>query len=126
MHLPSEKPERLGDLAQVVTKGRNVTILVGESDHVKPIVSAIQGSKDVNLQPQVNAQNPLELNIAVPPPTKESRDLAIEAAAKTGVNALTGVKNARAALQKRLRGMELRKTVGLNSLIWCGTVESTD
>jgi len=86
-------------------------ILVGEKDHVKPVISAIQGSKDLNLQPQLDAHNPSQLNIPIPPPTKESRDLALAAASKAGETANLGVKNARAATQKRLRGMELKKMV---------------
>ncbi|KAH8592103.1 ribosome recycling factor-domain-containing protein [Bisporella sp. PMI_857] len=104
--------ERLGDLAQVLPKGgRTVMVLVGERDHVKPIVSAIQGSKDLNLQPQVDPHNASQLNIPIPPPTKESRDLAVAAAGKAGEQASLGVKNARAVMQKRLRAMELKKTV---------------
>lgn len=51
------------------------------------------------------------MNIPIPPPTKESRDLALATASKTGDTANLGVKNARAAMQKRLRAMELKKTV---------------
>jgi ribosome recycling factor len=82
---------------------------------VKPIISAIQGSKDLNLQPQPDAHNPLQLNVPIPPPTKESRDAAMKAAGKTGEIANLGVKNARAAMQKKLRAMELRKSVSLLS-----------
>lgn len=77
--------------------------------HVKPIVSAIQGSKDLNLQPQLDAHNASQLNIPIPPPTKESRDLALAAASKAGETANVGVRNARGAMQKRLRAMELKK-----------------
>jgi ribosome recycling factor len=78
---------------------------------VKPIISAIQGSKNLNLQPQLDAHNPSQLNIPIPPPTKDSRDLALSSASKAGETANLGVKNARAAMQKRLRGMELKKVV---------------
>ncbi|KAG9247020.1 putative ribosome-recycling factor, mitochondrial [Calycina marina] len=104
--------ERLGDLAQVLPKGgRSVMVLVGEKDHVKPIISAIQGSRDLNFQPQTDAHNALQLNIPIPPPTKESRDQALAAASKMGGVADLGVKSARAAMQKRLRAMELQKVV---------------
>lgn len=79
--------------------------------HVKAIVSAIQGSKDLNLQPQPDAHNASQLNIPIPPPTKESRDLASAAASKAGETASVGVRNARAVMQKRLRAMELKKVV---------------
>jgi ribosome recycling factor len=79
--------------------------------HIKPIISAIQGSKDLNLQPVQDAQNPSQLNVPIPPPTKESRDQALAAASKAGEAANLGVKNARAAMQKKLRGMEVKKLV---------------
>ncbi|KAI9744399.1 MAG: hypothetical protein M1818_001928 [Claussenomyces sp. TS43310] len=103
---------RLGDLAQVLPKGgRSVAVVVGEKDHVKPIISAIQGSPDLNLQPQPDPHNPSQLNVPIPPPTKESRDLALAAATKAGEAAGVGVRNARGAMQKRLRAMELKKVV---------------
>ena len=63
------------------------------------------------MQPQVDAHNASQLNIPIPPPTKESRDQALVAASKAGETANLAVKNARAAMQKRLRGMELKKLV---------------
>lgn len=72
---------------------------------MKPIISAIQGSKDLNLQPQPDAHNTSQLNVPIPPPTKESRDLALTAATKAGETASVGVRNARAAMQKKLRAM---------------------
>jgi ribosome recycling factor len=51
------------------------------------------------------------LNVPIPPPTKESRDLALAAASKAGEIASVGVRNARGAMQKKLRAMELRKVV---------------
>ncbi|RFU28358.1 hypothetical protein B7463_g7964, partial [Scytalidium lignicola] len=103
----SKSTIKLGELAQVLPKGgRMVTVL-----HVKPIVSAIQGTKDLNLQPVVDAHNASQLNIPIPPPTKESRDLAMAAAHKAGETAHANVRNERAVMQKRLRAMELKKTV---------------
>ncbi|TVY65536.1 Ribosome-recycling factor [Lachnellula suecica] len=104
-----KKMERLGDLAQVLPKGRVVMVLVGEKDHLHPVMSAIQGAKDINLQPQPDAQNPNQLNVPIPPPTKESRDLALAAASKTGETAKAAVQSARSVNQKRLRGMEVKK-----------------
>lgn len=71
----------------------------------------MQASKDLNLQPQVDAQNTSQLNVPIPPPTKESRDAALAAARKAGENANVGVRNARAVMQKRLREMQLKKAV---------------
>lgn len=65
----------------------------------------------MNLQPQQDAHNPSQLNIPIPPPTKESRELALAAASKAGELANMGVRNARGAMQKRLRAMELKKAV---------------
>lgn len=51
------------------------------------------------------------MNVPIPPPTKESRDLALAAASKAGETANIGIRNARGAAQKRLRAMELKKAV---------------
>lgn len=52
----------LRELAQVVPKGgRTISILVHEADSIKPIMSAIQGSKEFNQQPQRDPENELEL-----------------------------------------------------------------
>ncbi|KAG9229544.1 putative Hsp70 chaperone [Amylocarpus encephaloides] len=108
----SKKTERLGDLAQVLPKGgRTLNILVGEKDHLHAITTAIQSSRDLNLQPQPDVQNPSQLIVPIPPPTKESRDAALAAASRTGETARTGVHGARAVQQKRLRGLELKKSV---------------
>ncbi|PVH83410.1 ribosome recycling factor [Cadophora sp. DSE1049] len=108
----SKASEKLGDLAQVLPKGgRSLMILVGEKDHIKPIISAIQGSKDLNFQPVQDAKNAAQLNVPIPPPTKESRHLALAAASKTGETANVGIRNARGAMQKRLRAMEIKKTI---------------
>lgn len=63
------------------------------------------------MTPMPDSQNPLLLTIPIPPPTKESRDAALGAAGKAGETAAMGVKNARAASQKRLRGLKLKKAV---------------
>ncbi|KAH6669427.1 ribosome recycling factor-domain-containing protein [Halenospora varia] len=108
----SKKSERLSDLAQVLPKGgRMLMVLVGEKEHVHAVTSTIQGAKDVNLQPQQDSENENQLNVPIPPPTKESRDLALSQASKTGETAKTAVQAARAVQQKRLRAMELKKAV---------------
>lgn len=86
-------------------------VLVGEKEHVHAVTSTIQGAKDVNLQPQQDSENENQLNVPIPPPTKESRDLALSQASKTGETAKTAVQAARAVQQKRLRAMELKKAV---------------
>jgi ribosome recycling factor len=108
----SKKTERLGDLAQVLPKtGRSLMILVGEKEHIHPIISAIQGNPELNLQPQPDQTNPSQLNVPIPPPTKESRDAALKKAGETGEVAKTGVQGARAACQKRLRDMGIKRIV---------------
>lgn len=64
----------------------------------------------MNLNPQPDAHNATQLNVPIPPPTKESRDLAMKEASKTGDTATMGVRNARGAMQKKLRAMELKKS----------------
>jgi len=79
--------------------------------HLKPITTAIQSSPTLSLQPLPDSHNPLQLNIPIPPPTKESRDLALAQATKGGEAANVGIRNARGAMQKKLRQMEIKKVV---------------
>lgn len=52
----------LRELAQVVPKGgRTISIIVHEAASVKPVMSAIQASRDFNQQPQRDPDNELEL-----------------------------------------------------------------
>ncbi|KAI5239557.1 ribosome recycling factor [Aureobasidium subglaciale] len=104
-------PVKLGDLAQVVPKGRIVQVVVGEQEHLKSISSAIQ-SANLNLTPQPDptGANPLLLSIPIPPPTAESRKATVNAAAKAGDVANNAVRNARQGQQKKLRAMQLAKT----------------
>lgn len=123
----SKDTERVADLAQVVPRGRVLNIVVGDRDvgvsasrtlarstyadtktekHVKSILSAIQAS-DLNLTPQPDPQNPSQLNINLPPPTSDSRRVAVQTANKSAEAANTAIKNARSAQQKTLRSMQL-------------------
>jgi ribosome recycling factor len=77
--------------------------------HVKPIISAIQKSTELNLQPQQDAHDACQLNIPIPPPTKESRDQALTAASKAGEMANIMIRDARAAMQKKLRTIKTKK-----------------
>ncbi|CCU76939.1 CELP0024 Effector like protein [Blumeria hordei DH14] len=105
-----KKTERLSDLAQIVPKsGRSLIIMVGEKAHIKPIMSAIQTSQNLNLQPQIDAQEPLHLNVPIPPSTKDSRDLAMDAMSKAGDLAAAGIRKERGVMQKSLRNIELKK-----------------
>ncbi|KFY78941.1 hypothetical protein V501_04943 [Pseudogymnoascus sp. VKM F-4519 (FW-2642)] len=107
----SKKTHRVGELAQVIPKGgRSVMLLVGEKDHIKPIISAIQNAKELNLQPVPDPHNSSQLNVPLPAPTKESRDAALAAAHDVGETAKAAITAARGVMQKKLRQMEIKKT----------------
>ncbi|UKZ75394.1 hypothetical protein TrVFT333_003078 [Trichoderma virens FT-333] len=56
----------LRELAQIVPRsGRIISLLVNERDYLKPIMSAVQASKDFNQQPQRSDDNELELLLKV-------------------------------------------------------------
>ncbi|KAL1854753.1 ribosome-recycling factor [Paecilomyces lecythidis] len=100
---------KLGQLAQVVPKGgRIVTVLVGEEDYVKPTMSAIVSS-DLSLTPQQDSRNPLQLNITIPPPTKESREQTVQVAKAAADKASNAIRNARGSVHKRLQDMQKKK-----------------
>lgn len=106
----SKTTHRVAELAQVIPKGgRNVMLLVGEKDHIKPIVSAIQNAKELNLQPVPDPHNSNQLNVPLPAPTKESRDAALAAAHDVGEGAKAAITAARGVMQKKLRHMEIKK-----------------
>jgi len=85
-------------------------ILVSEESYVKPVASAIQGSK-LSLTPVADpsGQSATLLVVQVPPPTAESRRLVVGEAGKMGDKAGDGVRAARGAQQKRLRKLEVGK-----------------
>ncbi|KAJ5092226.1 hypothetical protein NUU61_007096 [Penicillium alfredii] len=99
---------RLGDLAQVVPKGgRMVSILVAE-EHIKPVTSAIVSS-NLSLTPQTDSHNALQLNIPIPPPTKESRDQNVNVARQALDRATSTLRDTRGAMHKRLQDMQKKK-----------------
>lgn len=56
----------LRELAQVVPRtGRTISLLVNDREYIKPIMSAVQSSKDFNQQPQRSEDNDLELLMKV-------------------------------------------------------------
>ncbi|KAF2706987.1 ribosome recycling factor [Pleomassaria siparia CBS 279.74] len=102
---------RLGDIAQVVPKGRVLNVMVGEPDHIKPITSAIAASSH-NLSPlPPDASSPLTIPVPIPPPTGESRQAALDTAVKVSENADRAIHDARAAHNKRLRKFKLERAV---------------
>ncbi|KAJ5972644.1 uncharacterized protein N7479_002562 [Penicillium vulpinum] len=111
VHLSKDSKDsvKLGDLAQVVPKGgRMVTLLAAEEDHLKPLTSAIVSS-NLSLTPQPDPHNALQLNISIPPPTKESRDKSVQAAKQAFEKAASSVRDSRGAMHKRLQDMQKKK-----------------
>ncbi|KAI6952317.1 hypothetical protein KC355_g13999 [Hortaea werneckii] len=118
----SKETVKLNDVAQVIPKGRSIQILVGEKDHVKPVTSAITSSNlSLTPHPDPTGANPLMLVINIPPPTAESRKAAVQEAAKAGEKASTSARDARGKQQKKLRGMQLNKSVRPDDLKKAGT-----
>ncbi|KAF2020658.1 ribosome recycling factor [Aaosphaeria arxii CBS 175.79] len=102
---------RLGDIAQVVPKGRLLNVMLGEQSHVKPVTSAIAASTH-NLTPQQpHADSPLTIPVPIPPPTGESRQAALETAQKASEQADRAIHDARASHNKKLRKFGLDKAV---------------
>ncbi|KAJ5675870.1 hypothetical protein N7462_008767 [Penicillium macrosclerotiorum] len=100
---------KLGDLAQVVPKGgRMVTLLVAEEEHVKPVTSTIISS-NLSLTPQPDPHNALQLNIPIPPPTKESRDQNVLSAKQAFERASSTVRECRGTMHKRLQELQKKK-----------------
>ncbi|MCJ1264816.1 hypothetical protein MMC22_004691 [Lobaria immixta] len=100
----------LGELAQVVPRGRVLAVMVGDKEHLKPILSALNNSPH-SLAPTASATNPLELHVALPPPTRESRSAVVDVVAKHGEQATAAISFARLAHKKKLRRLELSKSV---------------
>ncbi|KAJ5936439.1 hypothetical protein N7454_005074 [Penicillium verhagenii] len=105
----SHESVKLRDLAQVVPKGgRMVTILVAEEEHIKPVTSAIVSS-NMSLTPQPDPHNALQLNLPIPPPTKETRDQSVQAAKQAFEKAASMVRDSRGAMHKRLQDLQKKK-----------------
>ncbi|KAK6426342.1 hypothetical protein LTR95_016134 [Oleoguttula sp. CCFEE 5521] len=108
----SNQTVKLSDVAQVIPKGRTVQVMVGESDHLKPVSTAISSST-LSLTPQSDptGSNPLLLLLNIPPPTADSRRATLAEATKAGEKASTAVRDARGKQQKKLRALQLAKSV---------------
>ncbi|KAK1022787.1 hypothetical protein LTS16_025426, partial [Friedmanniomyces endolithicus] len=117
---------KLTDLAQVIPKqNRTIHVLVNESPHLKPIVTAIQTTPllnpPLNPQPDPSGQNPLLLVLAIPPPTAETRRLAVGEAGKLGERAGVAIREARARQQRKIRGLGVSKLARPDDLKKAGT-----
>ncbi|KAI5291827.1 hypothetical protein KEM54_006072 [Ascosphaera aggregata] len=107
---------KLGDIAQVIPKGgRNVVILLGDEAHAKLVSSAISSS-NLSLNAQPDPHNPLQLNIPIPPPTRESRDATVKEARGHMEKAVQAIKNARQDVNKKLKDMGQKKVLQPDAL----------
>lgn len=61
------------------------------------------------MNPQPDAHNNLQLNIPIPPPTKESRDQTVQSAKAATDKAASAVRDARSIVHKRLQDMQKKK-----------------
>jgi ribosome recycling factor len=79
--------------------------------HVKLLNTTILTS-NLNLTPHgPSPEAATTLTIQVPPPTGESRQLALASASKSGEEALHKIREARGGHQKKLRSMQVSKSV---------------
>ncbi|KAF1952523.1 ribosome recycling factor [Byssothecium circinans] len=102
---------RLGDIAQVVPRGRVINVICGEAEHIKPISSAIASSPHSLTPLSPESSNPLTIQVPLPPPTGESRRAAIDAAGKAAAEADKWIQSARQTHNKSLRKKSLDKSV---------------
>jgi len=93
----------LRDVAHVVPRGRVVGVTVYEAGNVKKVISAIQ-TADLNVNPVVDAKNPQQVNVPLPPPTKESREAMAKQAGVIGQKAQDALRTARQKAHKKLQG----------------------
>ncbi|KAF4312578.1 hypothetical protein GTA08_BOTSDO11799 [Botryosphaeria dothidea] len=106
-----KETHRVGDLAQVIPKGRVVSVVAGDEEYIKPLMTAIQASPYSLTPQQPKPDSPTTITVPIPPPTGESRKKALDAAKKAETTATQAVQNARAAHQKKLRALEVGKKV---------------
>ncbi|KAL9611022.1 MAG: hypothetical protein Q9167_004303 [Letrouitia subvulpina] len=101
----------VGDLSQVIARGREVVILVGEKEHTHSIVSALLSTHSLSTLPP-SSHAPLELHVPIPPTTSESRQRAQKVASARGQEALHQLREARGAQHKTFRALKLAQKVG--------------
>ncbi|KAF2678304.1 ribosome recycling factor [Lentithecium fluviatile CBS 122367] len=102
---------RLGDVAQVVPRGRMLQVICGEVEHVKPISTAIAASPHSLTPLSPESSSPLTIQVPLPPPTGESRRRAVDAATRAAEVADKWIQSARATHNKKLRKFSLDKSV---------------
>ncbi|KAI4660865.1 uncharacterized protein J4E79_005433 [Alternaria viburni] len=102
---------RLGDIAQVVPRGRMFNVICGEDTHVKHVTSAIAASPHSLTPLTPEPSNPLTIQVPLPPPTGESRRAAVESAVKASERADKLIQQGRQEHNKKLRKFELNRDV---------------
>ncbi|RYO40834.1 hypothetical protein AA0113_g1654 [Alternaria arborescens] len=102
---------RLGDIAQVVPRGRVLNVICGEEAHIKPISTAIAASPHSLTPLTPEPTNPLTIQVPLPPPTGESRRMAVAEAVKASERADKDIQKERQDHNKRLRNFELNRSV---------------
>ncbi|KAG9187399.1 hypothetical protein G6011_05270 [Alternaria panax] len=102
---------RLGDIAQVVPRGRVLNVICGEEAHIKPISTAIAASPHSLTPLTPEATNPLTIQVPLPPPTGETRRLAVAEAVKASERADKAIQKGRQEHHKKLRKFQLNREV---------------
>ncbi|USP81738.1 Ribosome-recycling factor [Curvularia clavata] len=102
---------RLGDIAQVVPRGRVLNVICGEEGHIKPITTAIAASPHSLTPLSPEPSNPLTIQVPLPPPTGESRRAAVKSAVKASERADKLIQQARQEHNKKLRKYEVNREV---------------
>ncbi|EUC49123.1 hypothetical protein COCMIDRAFT_85399 [Bipolaris oryzae ATCC 44560] len=102
---------RLGDIAQVVPRGRVLNVICGEEGHIKPITTAIAASPHSLTPLAPEPSNPLTIQVPLPPPTGESRRAAVESAVKAAERADKLIQQARQEHNKKLRKYSVNREV---------------
>lgn len=96
----SSSTVRVADLAQVVQRGRQLLIHIGDETHIKPVLNTLQGLGLPGALP-VPGQK-LQFTIAVPAPTAESRKRVADEAGEAEAKSAANLRNARGECKKTL------------------------
>ncbi|PNP83349.1 hypothetical protein FNYG_03671 [Fusarium nygamai] len=99
----------LRELAQVVPRsGRAISLLVNDKEYIKPIMSAVQASREFNQQPQRSEDNELELLLKVELERKDDVERRIK---ETVQHWKDRIRNARSRHEKTLKDWKKSGTV---------------
>lgn len=81
----------LSDFASVVPRGgRSLSIIVSDPAYIKPVTSAVLGSRDFNTQPQQSPDNDLELILRIESENPEEQAKKVKAAFNAWKDAVRG------------------------------------